>query len=437
MAKKQTKNQPVASNEQNVELEAQDNKNIKGTEAAEQPTKPSEAEIIKADEVIRQTMVKNLEKQKIVRQNYVRVSKKDLERSGHLFAGLDGNRDVSMPHVKQLRGVVGDDKRFSQFGTVCPAKTALQLGYKLTDLDGNPITLSTPNVEKYLLILDGQHRVMACDTYDLDMDFILVECPYDLDKDVRDKNSVDMLWDSNALRKNTVVSTGTPDTLADATEKVKNILPKASTKYLEYALTGNKEATRKSELRKGNLPSYNDADGKIGEAILKATSYAFGSGNKKVKKLEYLTAIFDLKQSNSATLSGNVFTDYLTCYLASLPETQKQSYMALLDSDNYTKFSTDLKADFSTYCKKHDKDNDLPKLLSEAQKKVQGYVDTIKVEEVKLERRTGSFAELHKNAVETLKKKQEAEANMLKAQSAVEKAKAELNRMKELKKSLS
>ena len=93
------------------------------------------------------------------------VSFVDFLDSGlHLFY-VDGNRDVSQKHVKELLDSFKRVQRQLSDIRLCKAKAALEDGCKLHDEDGNELTFGMKDLEDYYAATDGQHRIAALKRY--------------------------------------------------------------------------------------------------------------------------------------------------------------------------------------------------------------------------------------------------------------------------------
>ena len=101
----------------------------------------------------------------------------ELKKAGYVFCFDKENREINNNHVDGLHERIKADKSkcFSETLKVCEVKQALEQGRKVFDVNNNEITLNTPNLEKHVLILDGQHRWMVIlenPKYDIWVDFV-------------------------------------------------------------------------------------------------------------------------------------------------------------------------------------------------------------------------------------------------------------------------
>ncbi len=161
-------------------------------------------EVRAADCEARSSILAECTKLGAVKQEHFTVSLSDLLAMGFIIATFVMNREVNEKHVKKLMKDVRIQGKnaFSQYVTVCSAFSALLMGHDIMGLDGELVTLETQNLDKILVIIDGQHRVAAClgTLLDIDCDVMVVPCPVDIAQDIKDRNCCDKNWDTTALR---------------------------------------------------------------------------------------------------------------------------------------------------------------------------------------------------------------------------------------------
>ena len=123
---------PTTSNDKQPDVAAQDSETLT---------------IIRAD----------MEAQGAIKQECYTCKLTDLIAMGYIIATFVMNREVNDKHVKRLMKDVRAQgkKAFSQHVTVCSALSALLMGYDVIGLDGKLVTLETPNLDKILVIIDG------------------------------------------------------------------------------------------------------------------------------------------------------------------------------------------------------------------------------------------------------------------------------------------
>lgn len=176
----------------------------------------------------------------------------DLKKAGFKFAFDTQNRNIYESQVKTLyEDVKGRSGHcFSEPGKVVPAAVLLKERKALTDCAGNPITATTPDLDKYLVVLDSQHRVMVCMLHpevDLYLEFV----------DLTGVTSNEYYVVLNNFRKNHTGSDAY-HTIIEANPTKVGLLEEmvkfkaafgVTDKYAEAALTGKVDKFKKAELR--------------------------------------------------------------------------------------------------------------------------------------------------------------------------------------------
>lgn len=227
------------------------------------------------DSVFRAKLHADMESKGAIRQERYTYKFSQLLAMGYIIATFVMNRKVNEKHVKRLMKDVRtqDKESFSQHVTMCSALCALLMGYNVIGLDGKPITLETANLDKILVIIDGQHRVAAClgTKLDIDCEVMIVPCPEDIAQDIRDRNCCDKNWDTSALRHQIVEVEKKQDVLADYEKRAKEIYPGCSDKFYTTVLCGGKkDAVRRSKVACGELPYCDEEEAEMGLVILRS-----------------------------------------------------------------------------------------------------------------------------------------------------------------------
>lgn len=216
-----------------------------------------------------------MEQQGAIKREYYTVKFSDLIAMGYIFATFVMNREVNEKHVKRLMKDVRAQckKAFSQHVTVCSALCALLMGYDVIGLDGKLVNLETADLDKILVIIDGQHRVAAClgTNLDIDCDVMIVPCPEDIAQDIKDRNCCDKNWDTSAIRHQIVEVEKKQDVLAEYEKQAKEIYPGCSDKFYTTILNGGKkDAVRRSQVSRGELPACDVKKAEMGLEILRS-----------------------------------------------------------------------------------------------------------------------------------------------------------------------
>ena len=283
---------PTTSNDKQPDVAAQDSETLT---------------IIRAD----------MEAQGAIKQECYTCKLTDLIAMGYIIATFVMNREVNDKHVKRLMKDVRTQgkKAFSQHVTVCSALSALLLGFDVIGIDGKPVTLETDNLAKVLVIIDGQHRVAAClgTELDIDCDVMIAPCPMDIAQDIKDRNCCDKNWDTSALRHQIVEVEKKQDVLAEYEKRAKEIYPGCSDKFYTTMLNaGKKDAVRRTQVARGELPSCNVEDAEVGLVIIRSLRQLNPGCNKNASMtLKIVDSIMDMmhKLTERTSMTYKEFMD--------------------------------------------------------------------------------------------------------------------------------
>ena len=269
------------------------------------------------DSVFRAKLHADMESKGAIKQEYYTYKFSDLIAMNYIFATFVMNREVNEKHVKMLMNDVRTQgkKAFSQHVTVCSALSALLLGYDAISIDGKPVTLETGNLDKILVIIDGQHRVAAClgTELDIDCDVMIAPCPMDIAQDIKDRNCCDKNWDTSALRHQIVEVKKKQDVLAEYEKRAKEIYPGCSDKFYTTMLNaGKKDAVRRAQVARGELPSCNVEDAEVGLVIIRSLRQLNPNCNKNASMtLKIVDSIMDMmhKLTERTSMTYKEFMD--------------------------------------------------------------------------------------------------------------------------------
>ena len=269
------------------------------------------------DSVFRAKLHADMESKGAIKQEYYTCKFSDLIAMGYIIATFVMNREVNEKHVKRLMKDVRAQckKAFSQHVTVCSALCALHMGYDVIGLDGKLVTLETANLDKILVIIDGQHRVAAClgTELDIDCDVMIAPCPKDIAQDIKDRNCCDKNWDTSALRHQIVEVKKKQDVLAEYEKRAKEIYPGCSDKFYTTMLNaGKKDTVRRAQVACGELPSCNVEDAEVGLVIIRSMRQLNPNCNKNASMtLKIVDSIMDMmrKLTERTSMTYKEFMD--------------------------------------------------------------------------------------------------------------------------------
>ena len=355
---------------------------------------------------------------------------KKLMAAAIILVAYAANRKVDEKHVNKLLQSLkkSNKKRFSEPITVCLAKTALMLGVPLVDDDGNEITLSHPDIDRMLVVLDGQHRrtgVLSDPDYDADV--IIIETPEDINAYVRVINAYDSNWDMIDIRNQNEVISGVEDKLKAKEQEAEKILPKTSPKYRAYGLTGEKEAVKKKDLLKGKVPVCDEEKATTGIEIFKTIRH----GNPDCEKNGMLTmamleVIFTAKKDYNSKIG--VDTDFIK-HLKLFMNEERNKGLDPTNKDKVSAFILDFTKNFKAFVKKNPLTPDTDEQIKLIDAQIQSIIDAGVASSGKVYAR-GSMADV----VEKMKERKENQKKLAdakqKMEETIKKAKDEYKKFK-------
>lgn len=355
---------------------------------------------------------------------------KKLMAAAIILVAYAANRKVDEKHVDKLLQSLkkSGKKRFSEPITACLAKTALMLGVPLIDDDGNEITLSHPDIDRMLVVLDGQHRrtgVLSDPYYDADV--IIIETPEDINAYVRVINAYDSNWDMDAIRNQNEVISGVEDKLKAKEQEAEKILPKTSPKFRNYGLTGEKEAVKKKDLLKGKVPVCDEEKATTGIEIFKTIRH----GNPDCEKNGMLTmamleVIFTAKKDYNSKIG--VDTDFIKHFKLFMNE-ERNKGLDPKNKDKVSAFILDFTKNFKAFVKKSPLMPDTDEQIKLIDAQIQSIIDAGVASSGKVYAR-GSMADV----VEKMKERKENQKKLAdakqKMEETIKKAKDEYKKFK-------
>ena len=229
---------------------------------------------------------------KIIRK--VCMSYLEAKNAGLKICFFKFNREVNNCHIQALYKSVKDSKRFTRSCYVVPLRPILESfkDIEVYDLDGNQITLDTPDIELYLAVYDGQHRLTVCELHsEVDVELELNEFngmhPLVTIKQI---NSDQRNWNGQDLRDSNVNAGITTNQLYREA-KILQERYCITNKAAECALTFVHNTTRIPDLIAGrDTTKYNEDNASRGKGILNACMMNFDAC-KEARKIELLYAV--------------------------------------------------------------------------------------------------------------------------------------------------
>ena len=306
------------------------------------------------DQQVRDNLKARLSENGVEAQVVLKYDLKKLLAAAIILVSYAANRKVDEKHVNRLIHALKQEgkKRFSEPITVCSAKVALMLGTKLNDDDGNAVTLDHPDIDLMFVVLDGQHRLAAIkgSDFEYEADVVIISAPEDVNEYVRVINAYDSNWDMIAIRNQNEVISGVEDKLKVKEQEAEKILPKTSTKYRDYGLTGEKDAVKKKDLLKGNVPVCDEEKANRGIGIFKSTRLLNPDCKKNgLLTMSWLIEVFKAKEEYNKNKGDVDFIKHLKLYMYQ----ESQKGLDMTDKAMVDAFIQEFAKNFKAFVKKN------------------------------------------------------------------------------------
>ena len=306
------------------------------------------------DQQVRDNLKARLSENGVEAQVVLKYDLKKLLAAAIILVSYAANRKVDEKHVNRLIHALKQEgkKRFSEPITVCSAKVALMLGTKLNDDDGNAVTLDHPDIDLMFVVLDGQHRLAAIkgSDFEYEADVVIISAPEDVNEYVRVINAYDSNWDMIAIRNQNEVISGVEDKLKVKEQEAEKILPKTSTKYRDYGLTGEKDAVKKKDLLKGNVPVCDEEKANRGIGIFKSTRLLNPDCKKNgLLTMTWLIEVFKAKEEYNKNKGDVDFIKHLKLYMYQ----ESQKGLDMTDKAVVGTFIQEFAKNFKAFVKKN------------------------------------------------------------------------------------
>ena len=357
---------------------AQGDENIAEQDSKAQAEKAEKLKLaVVEDQQVRDNLKARLSENGVEAQVVLKYDLKKLLAAAIILVSYAANRKVDEKHVNKLIHALKQEgkKRFSEPITVCSAKVALKLGTKLNDDDGNEITLDHPDIDRMFVVLDGQHRRAAVEgsNFEYEADVLIISTPEDINEYVRVINAYDSNWDMIDIRNQNEVISGVEDKLRAKEQEAEKILPKTSPKYRDYGLTGIKEAVKKKDLLKGDVPVLDEEKANTGIEIFKTIRL----GNPDCEKngmltMAMLVAIFTAKQDYNSKVG--VDTDFVKHFKLFMNE-ERNKGLDPKKKDKVSAFIQDFTKNFKAFVRKNPLTPDADEQIKIIDEQIQSIID--------------------------------------------------------------
>lgn len=284
---------------------------------------------------------------------------RELCKCGFKPAYLKINRVVDKTHARKLANDAASstDKRFINSAKVVWAIEALEAGLELIDESGNELTLESKDIDRYFVIIDGQHRGYAMhlnEDIDLYVEF-MDEKGEDILKSVEKMNTLSQNWTGDnyidALRK----KHGGKVPLLEEIDRLSKEF-KVSRKYLQVLLCDDPNKIRLSRLKEAlckdelDFSDYDlDQDKvKFAEEVLTAIKERFGADCKATSTVMFITALLNIKECLSE-FDKVSFEENLPAFIMSLTVEEEAKIVVLLSDKNNADLNNYMISRYSTF----------------------------------------------------------------------------------------
>ena len=272
---------------------------------------------------------------------------------------LKGNRPIEVAHALNLAKDADSsaDKTFINSAKVVWAREALEAGLELIDEHGNVLTLESKDIDRYFVIMDGQHRAFAThlnSSIDLLVEF-LERKGEDILKIIEKTNILSKNWTGdNYIDALTKKHSGKMPLLEEVDRLSKEF--KVSRKYLLVLLCNDANKIRLCKLKEAfskddpDLSDYQIDQNKVefAERVLTAIQERFGERDKATSTVMFITALLNIKECLSDMDKVN-FEENLPAFIISLTLEEAAHIVNLLSIRNYTDLKNYMTSRYSTF----------------------------------------------------------------------------------------
>lgn len=311
----------------------------------------------------------------------VLFSYQDAVKSGLKPAFVKGNRNVYSSQIDKLWKEIASQpvKKFSRSCVVLSAAAVLKRNesqpeekrVKLYDLFSNELTFATPDIDKYMLIVDGQHRFMVCTEHpEADLDMELVDYDGNIMDLIKILNSTDRNWKTSDYNKSNIDTGKVDGALMKMGDVIKGTIT-CSEKVALYLATFKRDALTKAGCINGKDESgYTPAKGERGLNIAKAIRYKFGDEKIKIEFVDAIVKAYDAIEAGVSIPLGSLMVGYI----AEMSDSLKEAILSKINEAEYGTVNETVKKGFKEYENKQK--GDITERIKEIQAKIDAVVKT-------------------------------------------------------------
>ena len=304
----------------------------------------------------------------------------EAKKAGLKVVFLKGNREIYNTQLETLFKSAKAQKHFSNGCYVVPLRPILEEypDIEAYDLDGNQVTLDSPEVDMCLVVYDGQHRIAVCELHPDEIDVQLELNDFDgvnpLET-IKMMNSFSKNWSGTDLRVSNVGAGITANQLYEESEKLQDLYG-ITPKLAEYVLTFQREATKKKDLVEGkDTTIYVTEHGNRGRGIFNAAMTNF-NGAKEVKKIEFFDAVVytydNVKDSDKPSFARN-----MKLFLGTLSESECEKVKKLITDKDFGKLMSELNKGYTGFCSAGHTEEALAQMEADVDKAITTYITAL------------------------------------------------------------
>lgn len=219
-----------------------------------------------------------------------------LEEAGYMYSSFPFGRNIDRKHCQDLyKALTRKDKtRFTKRAVAMSAQAVLEAcknvesKYKIRifDYDGNELSLDSPDIEKYLVYLDGNHRWFVHHLHpeiDLEVELVIVSDPFEF---MADFNSLASNWSlKDWIHAQTQLGRIDGKVHSEISYVEEHL--GVSMKYAHYLLSRNRECVKKQDLENGiDTTATNQEFVKRGMILARSIAAVFPKPEKDASEME-------------------------------------------------------------------------------------------------------------------------------------------------------
>lgn len=338
------------------------------------------------------------------------------KQTGIKVAFLVGNRDAYKAHVQELWKSVKDKRMFDTGAYVVTLRPILEAFHdqKAYDIDGNVITLDTPDIDKYFAVYDGQHRIAVCESHpgeaDVELELNDFNGEHPLES-IKRMNSYSRNWNCSDLRVSNHASGKCNSAFF---ENVKTLQDNygVTTKMAAYIVTFDREAIKKKDLVAGkDCDSFTPTKADRGNGIYNAAMMNFECP-KVLKKLEFWDAIFKT-YDKTEDADKPQFARNMKLYMGTLSVSDRDKIVKYITDKDYGLLESTVREGYSKFCETEHSDEEVSKLDDQ----ISNFVESLSHQDVNKPLKSGTVSDIIKHNTELAKAKEQEKTDKSKTKA--------------------